>query len=126
MRTVLLLLPAVLSALVLAAHFLRRGALPAVALCLALLALPAVRRPWAARALQVALALAVVVWTSTLPGLVAARRALGEPWERLAAILGTVALVALAGLLLLETRTLRGWFRRDGGPRSGRAGGGPG
>ena len=49
MRAFLLLLPAGLSALVLGAHFLRRGDLALVAVSLTLFGLLFVRRQWAAR-----------------------------------------------------------------------------
>uniref|UniRef100_A0A832I1I5 Uncharacterized protein n=1 Tax=Eiseniibacteriota bacterium TaxID=2212470 RepID=A0A832I1I5_UNCEI len=118
MRAVLLLLPAALSALILGAHFLRRGHLPATAACLALLALLPLRRPWAARVAQAALALGAIEWLATLAGLVSARRAAGEPWARMAVILGAVATLALAGALLFETRALRRRFGRAAdGPR---------
>jgi hypothetical protein len=114
-RAFLLLLPAGLSALVLGAHFLRRGDLALVAASLALLALLLVRRPWAARLAQVALLAGACEWSRTLALLLPARRAAGAPWARLAAILGVVALVALLGAALFETRRLRERYR-TGGP----------
>jgi hypothetical protein len=103
-----------LSALVLGAHFLRRGDLGLVAVCLALPGLLFVRRPWAARLVQLALCTGALEWLRTLAGLLPARRAAGEPWARLAAILGGVALLALLGAALFETRGLRERYR---GPR---------
>ena len=111
MRTFLLLLPAGLSALVLAAHFLRRGDLGLVVACLALLGLLFVRRLWAARLVQLALLAGALEWLSTLAALLPARRAAGEPWVRLVAILGGVALLALLGAVLFETRELRERYR---------------
>lgn len=111
MRTVLWLLPAGLSILVLGAHLLRHlGTLPALP-CLALLALLFVRRPWAARTMQAALLLGVFEWLRTLGELLPARRAAGEPWVRLVAILGSVALVALFSALAFEAQRLRRHFR---------------
>ena len=126
MRAFLLALPAGLSALVLGAHFLRRGNLPLVAACLALFLLLFVRRAWAARVVQAALVLGALEWLRTLAVLLPERRAAGEPWVRLVAILGAVALVAVVGALLLETRALRARFGR--GAMSGGAppGGGTG
>jgi hypothetical protein len=113
MSTFLLLVPAALSLLVLAAHFLRRSEPLPVMLCLAMLCLLFVRRPWASRALQVALLLAAGEWIRTALALVPARRAMGEPWERMAAILGIVAAVALLSALAFELPALR---RRHGRP----------
>ncbi len=117
MRAFLLALPAGLSALVLGAHFLRRGNTPLVVICLALVALLFVRRVWAARVVQAALVLAAAEWVRTLAVLLPERRAAGEPWVRLVAILGAVALVAIVGALLLEARPLRAHFVRGAPPR---------
>jgi len=100
----LTLTPAVLSALVLAAHFLRRGQLVACALCLAAASLAFVRRPWAPRVLQAFLLLGVLEWARTLVALLAERRAAGEPAGRLVVIIGTVIAVALLGAALAGTR----------------------
>jgi hypothetical protein len=96
---------------VLGAHFLRRGDLVLVAACLALAGLLIVRRPWAARLVQLALAAGALEWLRTLAALLPARRAAGEPWVRLVAILGGVALLALVGAALFETRGLRERYR---------------
>ena len=112
MSTFLLLVPAALSLLVLAAHFLRRSEPLPVMLCLAMLWLLFVRRPWASRALQVALLLAAGEWIRTALALVPARRAMGEPWERMAAILGIVAAVAFLSALALELPGLRRRYGR--------------
>jgi hypothetical protein len=111
MRAFLLLLPAGLSALVLGAHFLRRGDLGLVAACLVLLGLLFVRRLWAARIVQLVLCAGALKWLRTLAALLPARRAAGEPWVRLVAILGGVALLALLGAALFETRRLRERYR---------------
>ena len=128
MRTFLLLLPAGLSALVLAAHFLRRGNVVLVMACLVLFGLLFVRRRAAARVVQVALVAGAAEWLRTLAALLPARRAAGEPWVRLVVILGAVAAVALAGALLFETRRLRGYFTPPGGQpaQSPATGGGAG
>ena len=100
----LTLTPAVLSALVLAAHFLRRGQLVACALCLAAASLAFVRKPWAPRLLQAFLLLGVLEWARTLMVLLAERRAEGEPAGKLVVIVGAVIAVALLGAALAGTR----------------------
>jgi hypothetical protein len=96
---------------VLGAHFLRRGDLGLMVACLALLGLLFVRRAWAARLVQLALLAGAFEWLRTLAQSLPVRRAAGEPWARLAAILGGVALVAVLGAALLETRRLRERYR---------------
>lgn len=115
-RTFLLLLPAGLSALLLGAHLMFHGLLVLVPLALGLFALMWVRRAWAARVLQAALVLGAAEWVRTLLASAAERRAAGQPWERMAVILGAVALVSLLGAALLETSALRRRFGTGGGP----------
>ena len=111
----LLLAPAVLSALVLGAHFLRRGQLVACALCLGATALVFVRRPWAPRVLQGFLALGVLEWARTLVALLAERRASGEPAGRLVVIIVAVIGVAILGAALLGTRRVLEHARSSAG-----------
>jgi hypothetical protein len=85
------LIPVILSAVLLGAHFLRAGLTP---LALVIVLFPAVlllRRAWVARLTQVVLALGAIEWVRTTLGLVAERRELGQSWSRLAVILGLVA-----------------------------------
>jgi len=107
------LVPVVLSLLVLGAHFLRAGNVSAVVVVLVLLGLLAVRRPWAARAVQIGLALGAVEWVWTLWRLVDARMAAGEPAVRMAAILGAVTLVTGLSALIFQTQTLRQIYRLE-------------
>jgi hypothetical protein len=107
----LTLTPAVLSAIVLAAHFLRGGQLIACVLCVVVAALAWTREPWVPRAMQVFLALGTLEWAHTLVRLTGERRALGEPAGRLVVIMGSVIAVALLGAALLFTRRVREHFR---------------
>jgi len=103
----LLLAPAAIASLLLAAHFYRAGALWGVVLAAAVVALPLVRKPWAARAAQVGLALGAVEWMRTLAMFAAVRISLGQPFLRMALILAAVALVTALAALAFESRTLR-------------------
>jgi hypothetical protein len=103
-----LLAAPIVSLLLLAAHFLREGAWPLVAACVALAGLLALRRPWVRRVGQAALALGVVEWLWTAVVLVQQRMAEGRPWGRLAAILAAVAIVTAASIVALER--LRGFY----------------
>ena len=114
---VLQLIPVVLSLLLLGAHSMRAGTsllLPVVAGMLVLLM---VRRPWAARLVQLALLLGTLEWLHTLRRLHAVRTLLGEPTTRLVVILGAVAAWTLLSALLFQTASMR---RRYGLNREGR------
>ena len=109
--TFLTLLAPALSALLLAAHFLRSGQWAGFAVSLGLLVVLAVPRQWAARAAQAALLLGAAEWLRTLIELVAERRGEQAPYVRLAVILGTVAALTAASAVLFESRRLRARYR---------------
>lgn len=90
-----------IAALLLAAHFLRRGDLPLVALCLLAPLLFLHRKRWVLIALQVAAYGAAASWIIVAVRLVQLRQLSGQSWLLAAGILGAVALfTAVAGLLL--------------------------
>lgn len=99
--------------LLLAAHFFRAGLIPVTAICVMLVALLFVRATWAVRSLQVALALGTLEWLRTAWVFATARAAQGQPYGRLLAILGTVAVVTAVAAWLLSRATVRnhGEFR---------------
>ncbi len=98
-------LPAVLSFLLLAAHFFRAGRLPLVALCLAAPVLLFLGRRWALLAARALLLIGAAEWARTLVGIAMRRQAQGAPWIRMAVILGAVTLLALGAALLLRFRS---------------------
>lgn len=114
MKAFLLLLPAGLSALVLAAHFLFHSNLLGMLLALALIGLLWVPQAWAARVVQAGLLLGSAEWALTVLVRVGEKRAMGEPYARFALILGVVAAVTAISALLFGTQTLR---RRYGLPQ---------
>lgn len=105
--TIALRLPAMLSILVLAAHFLRIGILPWVLLLLLLFPLMAVHRRWVMRVVQLVLLLGAAVWVKTLLDILGQRASQGLPWQRMAMILGSVAAVCVVAALLFELPPLR-------------------
>jgi ferredoxin len=110
--TPLQLLPVLLAAALMAAHFMRAGELgPALTSALAPWLL-VTRRRWAARSLQLLLLGGGLIWLQTLLRLVQARLSLGQPYLRLALILGTVALLTAAAALLLQTRRAERFLNR--------------
>jgi hypothetical protein len=105
-----LILP-VLALLLLAAHFYRADSMLLAVLSIALLALLAVPRPWAARTLQAALALGAFEWLRTLATVAAMRVAVGQPYLRLTLFLGAVAALTLFAAWVFQHRSLRAYFR---------------
>lgn len=101
---------AVLSTLVLGAHFLRDGSYTLVALALLVGVLVFVRRRWALLGVQAAMALGAVEWLSTLLSLTAMRQAMGIPYGRMAAILALVAIVCVGALVALTARRVREYY----------------
>lgn len=94
------LLPVILSFLLLGAHFYRAGLLPLTLLCAAVLFLLLLRKSWVPLLFQVLLMLGALEWLRTLFMFAQMRIAFGEPWTRLAIILGAVAVfTALSGLV---------------------------
>lgn len=109
--TLLRLLPPALAALVLAAHFYRAGNAVLCGAALILVGLLFVPRAWAARTVQVGLVAGALEWLLTLWRLVEMRQATGQPYARLAAILGAVALFTALSALSFRTRALRRRYR---------------
>lgn len=103
----------VLSLVVLGAHFLRYGNDIGVAVSLAPIALLFVRKPWAARVVQIVLVLGAIEWTTTLIGLVQMRVAQGMPATRMAIILGVVVVVTAVSALLFETQAMKRIYGRQ-------------
>lgn len=95
----------------LGAHFLRYGNWIGVAVAVALIGLLFVRRPWVARLVQLGLILGALEWIRTLNDLVKVRIALGQPFTRMAVILGVVAAVAFCAALLFQAPTLKRFYR---------------
>jgi hypothetical protein len=110
MPIALLVFPS-LAAILLAAHFYRAGQLVLAALSLGALALLAVPRPWAARALQAALMAGALEWLRTLALFASARMAMGQPYLRLALILVAVAAFTAVSAVVFQQSALRRRYR---------------
>jgi len=101
------LFPAILSMLVLGAHFFRGGNLVVVAVAVAMLFLLLLRKPWVAYCYQALLVVGAAEWLRTLVEIMRRRQAMGEPWTRMAIILGAVAVITAASALVFRTEALR-------------------
>ena len=100
MKIVFRLLPVILCFALLAAHFSRAGLLPFVILSLGIPFLLLLRKPWAARIIQVFLLLGAMEWIRAMLGYIEIRKTTGDDWSRLAIILISVSLLtALSGLV---------------------------
>ncbi len=111
--SVLILTPVILSLLALGAHCLRLGIPGLIVLPLGVLGLLFFRRPWAARIAQVTLLLGGLEWIRSTLAYVSVRQDLGQPWLRLALILGGVSLFTLLSSLVFRSRTLRRRYRLE-------------
>jgi hypothetical protein len=109
--TVVQLAAPVLAFALLAAHFYRGGHFVFVAVALVAALCVVVRRPWAARVIQAMLVLGALEWVRTGVELAQMRASRGEPFLRLAVILGAAALFTALAALVPQTRTLRAHFR---------------
>lgn len=95
------LIPVILAAILLAAHFLRSYSLLPTALCLLAPCLLLVRKRWSLLTLQLATIPAALIWLLTLYGIIQQRIFEGRSWTTSAIILGVVAAFTLfAGWLL--------------------------
>lgn len=109
------LIPVLLSALLMAAHFSRADITPLVWLSLAFPLILLVRRPWVARLTVVLLVIAGAEWIRTLLTIAGRRQADGDPWLRMAVILGAVAAATLASALVFRNKHLRIRYGLDPG-----------
>jgi len=111
------LVPVVLSTLLLGAHFFRAGLTLLAVLIVLFPVVLLVKRAWAARLTQFVLFLGGIEWVRTLLVFAAGRREMGQPWTRLAVILGTVALFTVgSGLLFSLSGDLRKRYGLDRKP----------
>lgn len=108
------LLPVLLSALLMGAHFSRADNSLAVVLSLAFPVVLLVRRPWVARLTQVLLLLGAIEWIRTTVVIAGRRQASGESWLRMAIILGAVAVFTLASALVFRGTGLRARYGLGG------------
>ena len=100
-----------LSLAVLAAHFYRAGTWWLAMACVVLMVLLAVPRAWVARVVQTCLLAGAAEWVWTVFTLAQQRVAQGQPWTRLAVILGAVALLTAASALVFRNARLKAHYR---------------
>ena len=100
MKNALKVLPVIFSFLLLSAHFYRAGLVIPAGISIAIPLFLLFRESWVPRLLQVLLLLGALEWLRILILFAGLRIEIGQPWTRLAIILGAVALfTALSGLV---------------------------
>ena len=107
------LVPVVVSCILMAAHFSRagRGVLALAALALPLLLL--VRRPWSARTVQLALVVFGFEWLRSIQVIASRRIEAGQPWLRMALILGAVTAFTWVSALVFRSPVMRRTWSDD-------------
>lgn len=99
-----------LALLLLAAHFFRSGPVALVVVCVGLVILLYVRRPWVPRIAVVALLVGTAEWLRTLVVLAGVRIDTGQSWGRPAFILGAVATLTALASLVFRSTSLKRWY----------------
>jgi hypothetical protein len=102
-----LLIPALLSFLVLAAHFFRGEHLALMLIACAAPLLLLVRRTWATRLLQILLVVGALEWVRTTWQIQSVRIESGRDWRRMAAILYSVAWFTFASAMVFFLPPIR-------------------
>jgi hypothetical protein len=100
MKEFLRKLPALLSLVLLAAHFLRMQALILAALNLGLIPLLFWKKRWLTRAIRVYLVLGSLLWGNIMLMIIMERKVQGMPFAGAATILGSVAIFTLISAFL--------------------------
>ncbi len=104
-------LPVVISAILIAAHFLRDGNLPLVAISLVIPLFLFFRRPVSVWIVKIGLWLATSEWLLTVYLLVSFRMRVDLPWIRMALILGGVAAFTLASTLVFHLSAFKKQYK---------------
>lgn len=101
------LIPVFLSLLLLAAHFFRAGQMVLAVIPLLLFVPLVLRERWVPWLVQTVLLLGALEWVWTLYTVAQIRIAHGMDWQRMAIILGAVALFTALSSLVFRSRGLR-------------------
>ncbi len=107
------LIPLVLAALLIAAHFLRGGSLELALVCILVPFLLLIRNRWSLILVQVSAYSAAAIWLYTTMNVIRDRMMFARPWTMSAIILGSVTLFTVfAGMLLNSPRVKEKYPRR--------------
>lgn len=101
------LLPILLSAVILAAHYMRGGYPLFMLIYLLAPFLLLKKRPWAVRVVQLLMWWGTLEWLITILLLIEERIALNEDWLRMVIILGAVTLLTAGSTFVFRARVMR-------------------
>jgi hypothetical protein len=107
MINVLKTLPVIISFLLLSAHFYRAGLVIPAGISIAIPMFLLIRKSWVPRLLQILLLLGALEWLRSLILFTGLRIEIGQPWTRLAIILGAVALFTALSSLVFRSESIR-------------------
>lgn len=106
-------LPIIVSCLLMAAHLFRGQHDALVTLSLLMPLLLFIPRRWVARAIQLGLVISAAEWVRTAARLVQERTASGQPYLRMALILGAVALFTLGAALIFQLGAMSRRYKQN-------------
>lgn len=97
----------IISYLILSAHFFREGEIVLTAVYLFLPFLLFIKNRWSIIFLRIFSYGGVIIWLQTIYVLAFARISMGEPWLKMAIILGAVTVFTLYAGLLLNSKKMK-------------------
>lgn len=107
------LLPVLFSTLLISAHFMRAYGNLIGSLFLLLLFSLFIRKSWIIRLWQVLLSFAAIAWIFTTMNLVNLRIEIGQPWLRLAIILGAIIVFTVWSALWLKNKKINDFYNKN-------------
>lgn len=110
--TVLRLLPVLLSALLIAAHFFRAGNIGLAVVSTSAPLMLLMNRRWVIYVISGMLLLGALVWIEATFTFIHIRQALGMPWARLGAILGSVTVLTALSALVFRKKKIVDLYAR--------------
>lgn len=114
MKKIALVIPFIIAALLLAAHFLRIGYYPVVAICLGFPFILLYKKPAALFMARAFVVVAILEWGKTTAQFVVERMATDADWTRFAAIMAMVIGFNIMALVILcLSKTLKNSYLRS-------------
>ena len=107
------LLPVLFSTLLISAHFMRAYGYLIGSLFLLLLFTLFIRKIWIIRLWQILLSLAAITWIFTTINLINLRIEIGQPWLRLAIILGAIIVFTVWSALWLKNKRINAFYNKS-------------
>lgn len=108
---ILKLIPAILSFLLLGAHFMRVGLFPVAIMMFLFPIVLFIKQAWLVRIIQILLVIGAAEWIRTLFAYIEIRKMIGEDTTRLTIIMLSVALFTLLSAVLFQTRSLKELYK---------------